>query len=193
MTIQMHMDSRSGMTLIEVSIAVALGAILSGVVLSIGVETLKFASYADEDFIAQVDANRGFDRVSEVLRKTGWNTQGVDTYPRVIEDGAAIEFRLLVDLDGNGFSFDGETGDLEWSNAVFTIRRQADGTLGIFDQGGNCIWLCTRSIASVTFTTSIEDPSLHYQEIRITIVGSRVTTDGSTLEYTADGSIYMRN
>ncbi|MCA8960806.1 MAG: hypothetical protein KDC38_09845, partial [Planctomycetes bacterium] len=107
----MKRQSRTeGFTIVEASIAVAIGALLTGVVLSIGVETMKFSSYADSDFAVQYEANRAFDRVSEVLRKVGWNNSAGATYPHVLSAGAEIQFRMLQDLDGNGYTFDGSTG-----------------------------------------------------------------------------------
>ncbi len=186
--------SHSGFTIIELTITIALSSIVSAVVLNIGIETMKFTSYADEDFVAQGEANRGFDRVSEALRKTGWNTSASSTtYPRVINGGDEIQFRVLTDLDGNGYEFDAATGDLEWNAEVFSIRREEDGTLAIFDADGDRVWTCARSISDVTFSTSVEDPALHFREIRVQITGSRATSDGTTLTSTASGSVHMRN
>ncbi|MCA8960805.1 MAG: hypothetical protein KDC38_09840, partial [Planctomycetes bacterium] len=82
---------------------------------------------------------------------------------------------------------------LEWGSELYTIRREADGTLGIFDASDTLQWTCGRSIQSVTFETVVEDSLLHYQEIRVTIVASRNASDGTPISYTASGSVHMRN
>lgn len=187
-------DRRSGHTLLEMSIAVTVTSIMIAIVLSVGVETLGFSSYMDEDFTVQYEANRAFDRTSEIIRKVGWNTEGAATYPAVAAGLGTISFRVLDDLDGNGYSFDATTGELEWSAGVFTIALNPDDrTLYVFDENNNAIWTLGRYIDSVRFETVQQDNTLQRPEVRVEITASRLTNDGNTITYTAAGSINMRN
>lgn len=190
----MHGPTRqSGVTLLEMAIAVAVTVSLIGAVLTIGVETASFASYADEDFSTQFEANRSFESATAALRKTGWSELSGTDYPRVSVGGDELEFRLLTDTDGNGHPFDGATGELEWDDTVYTLRRDAvTGMLGVYD-GTTLLRTIGRYIESVTFETNVQDPALHRREIRIAITATRPASDGSSITYTAAGSVHMRN
>ncbi|MEM7261552.1 MAG: prepilin-type N-terminal cleavage/methylation domain-containing protein [Planctomycetota bacterium] len=191
---QSPLPSRSaGFTIVEMTMVIAISAILIAVALTVGAETLKYTAYAQDDFSVQHEANRAYNRITEVLRKTGWSTDATETYPRVIDGGAALELRLLDDLDGNGWPFSGTSGDLEWGSEIYTIRREADGTVAIFDNTDTVVWTCGRLIESISFETVIQEPSLHFQEVRITILATRTTADGVPLSFTAAGSVHMRN
>lgn len=188
------MRRQDGYTLLEMSIAVAVTSLMIALVLSVGVETMSFWSYADEDFSVQFEANRAFDRTTEILRKVGRNTVGAVTYPQVSPDQTEISFRILQDADGNGYPFDGTTGDLEWTSDVFTIRRDTgDETLYVFDQFGNRVWTLGRYVDEVQFQMVEQNNTLGIDEVRAVITASHEANDGNEIRYTASGSIHMRN
>ncbi|MGE3165595.1 MAG: type II secretion system protein J [Planctomycetota bacterium] len=188
------MKRQEGYTLLEMSIAVAVTSLMIALVLSVGVETVGFASYADEDFSVQFEANRAFDRTTEILRKVGRNTVSGVTYPAISPDGSEISFRVLQDADGNGYPFDGTTGDLEWTSDVFTIRRDAaDDTLYVFDQFGNRVWTLGRYVDEVQFEMVEQNNTLGIDEVSASISASHLANDGNEIRYTASGSIHMRN
>lgn len=188
------MVRQAGYTLLEMAIAVVVTSILIAVVLSVGVETVGFASYADRDFQVQYEANRAFHRVAEILRKVGWNGSGGTNYPSVGGSSDEFTFRILEDIDGNGHPFDSTTGDLEWGADVFRIARDdAQRSLFVYDSSGNEIWTLGRQVDSITFATYQQDNNLHFQEVQVTITTSGVTNDGNTISYTVSGSIHMRN
>ncbi|MEM7168352.1 MAG: prepilin-type N-terminal cleavage/methylation domain-containing protein [Planctomycetota bacterium] len=184
----------AGYTLLEMTIALAVTMTLIVAVLTIGAETARFSSYADQDFTVQFEANRAFTRISELMRKTGWSTQGTTNYPLVNVAEDEIEFRLLDDIDGNGYPFDATTGDLEWDTDVFTISRNPVlETLFVYDDEDNPVWTLGRYVQSVRFQTINQDAALHLKEVRVEVVCRRTANDGNDIEYTAAGSVHMRN
>ena len=187
-------DRRSGNTLIEVILAVAITALLVSVVLSIGTEVLAFSSNAGTDFDVQYEADRAFDRIGEVLRKSGWSELDDTTYPLVMgADDTEIRFRLLTDLDGNGYAFDEETGDLEWDDTIYRIALDEDTeTLAVYD-GQTVVWVLGRYIESVQFSSFRENNTLHLQELRVTVTATKTAREGHELSFTSTGSIHLRN
>lgn len=182
-----------GFTLVEVVTAMALLTVLVVSVLAIATETSVFVSDTETDYSVQAEANRAYTRMAEVLRKSGWNTAGGITYPRVISAGAALEFRGLRDLDGNGHAFNATTGELEWSPLVFTIRLdESTNTLGIYS-GTQLVRTLGRHIQRVGFATYLQNNTLHLKEIQVTIETERSTRRGDPLTYASTSSIYMRN
>jgi prepilin-type N-terminal cleavage/methylation domain-containing protein len=183
----------AGFTLVEAAVALAVFSILIVSVLSIALETSTFIGQADVDFSVQAEANRAHSRLAEVLRKAGWNTAGGVTYPRVIDGGAALEFRVLKDLDGNGYAFGAASGELEWGPLVYTVRLDpASGILSILQNGVSVLDL-GRNIQAVGFASYQEDNSLHFKEIQVSMVASKSNKDGVPTSYTSVNSIHMRN
>lgn len=184
----------AGYTLLEMTIALVVTMSLIVSVLTIGAETVRFTSYADQDFTVQYEANRAFARISELMRKTGWSTQGTETYPQIPAGSDEVHFRLLEDIDGNGYPFDATTGDLEWGTDVYYIALNPTlETLFVYDAADNPVWTLGRYVQSVTFETVVEDSNLHFKELRVTVNCSRLANDGVPIDYTAAGSVHMRN
>ncbi len=182
-----------GLTIIEMTIAVVILSLLVATVLNITTDVMAFANYAETQFVAQSEANRAFQRISEIVRKVGWSTVAAVNYPQVSADRSELRFRLLSDLDGNGFPFDGTSGDLEWSDQILTIRRDAAAEALYVYNGAIIRWTLGRHVESVSFETFREDPSLGLRELRVTVVARMETRDGNEMRHTATGSIYMRN
>ncbi len=184
---------QSGFTLLEVLISMVVLSVLLGVVLSISVETAKFTAFADDEYIVQNEAQRSISKLTEILRKTGWVTIGGVTFPQVWNDGDEIDFVLNSDSDGNGYAFDETTGELEWSPIIYSARRDSEtGTFGIY-VGEHLIWILGSNISDVDFVTNVEDSSVQFKEIRVTIQSDRVTPDGTPVNYQTTSSIHMRN
>src|SRR2546428_9063887 len=97
----MRVDTRiscSGFTMVEVAVSMAVFAVLMTTVFSITVETSSFLGDNDVESSVQLEAHRSFERISEILRKSGRVTIGGGTYPRVINGGAELQFRILTHL-----------------------------------------------------------------------------------------------
>jgi prepilin-type N-terminal cleavage/methylation domain-containing protein len=181
-----------GFTLLEMTISLGVIAILLASVFSIIHETYAFIGSVEADFGVQDEANQSFQRMTEVLRKCGWSTlAGVD-YPRVTNGGAELEFRVLRDLDGNGYPFDAATGALEFSPVVYRIRVDGNGNLRVYN-GAVPVWHLCRYVDSIQFQTVYQDPALQMKEIRITIRTRKMDRRGDPVEYSLIGSINMRN
>ncbi|HVR76418.1 MAG TPA: hypothetical protein VMT52_18965 [Planctomycetota bacterium] len=162
-------------------------------VLSIALGLTDFVGDGDVDRSVQTEAHRAFQRLSEVLRKSGWVTEGDVTHPRVLAGGTELEFRCLADLDMNGYAFDGSTGDLEWNPTVYTVRLdESDGSLGIH-VGPNRALLLGRHVTSIEFKTSAEDGSLYPQEVQVSLTTQRTDSQKDPIKYAFTGSIHMRN
>lgn len=182
-----------GFTVIEVVVSLAVFAIVVVSVLSVAAETSSFIGNTDIDYNVQANANRAYTRLSNVLRKSGWNETGGTTYPQIAEGGAELRFRLLADLDGNGYAFDATTGDLEWGATIYSVRLDSTtGTLSIHD-GAAPVHVLGRHVQSVSFATYNEDPALHLKEIRLTLQTEQTTREGHVIRYDTTSSIHMRN
>jgi prepilin-type N-terminal cleavage/methylation domain-containing protein len=181
-----------GFTLVEVMVSLGVLGILLVSVFSITVETYAFIGNTDIDFTAQNEANQGFSRMTEILRKSGWNTAGATSYPRVLNGGNDLEFRTLKDLDGNGYGFAKATGELEWGPNVYRIRLDGAGNLRVF-LGADPVWHLARYVTRVTFTTYLQDPTLQINEIGVTLQARKLTRRGDPIDFSISGSIDMRN
>ena len=73
-------------------------ALLAGIALSIASETTRLSAFADSDALVQHECNRAARRITDVLRKTGWNDNGTETFPNVSVGGSELRFRMLEDL-----------------------------------------------------------------------------------------------
>ena len=113
---------------------------------------------------------------------------------KISVDRTELRFRQLADLDGNGYAFDETTGELEWGAMIYTLRIDPDGQLlAIFDAADERVLVLGRYIDSVEFETHLQDPTLHRQEVRVTIQTEKLSPDGDPLTYIAAGSIHLRN
>jgi hypothetical protein len=181
-----------GFTLLETTISLALIGVLLTSVLSITVETASFIGDTDVDNAIQMEGNRAFQRLAEVLRKSGRSELAGVSYPRVTAGGSEVEFRILTDLDGNGYPFEESTGVLEWSPTIYTVKAEPSGDFGIYD-GGTKVYHLARFIFDVSFETANENPARHFKEILVSFQARRSTRAGADLAYETNGSIHMRN
>jgi prepilin-type N-terminal cleavage/methylation domain-containing protein len=188
------MDRRlpRGHTLLEVVIAVAVMSVLLASVLSIATETYAAVGENEANVTAQSEAVQGMDRLTEVLRKCGWSTAGGGTYPRVLAGGTELEFRVLRDLDGNGYPFSAATGEPEYSPTVYRVALDGHGNLRIH-ANGIPVWHLCRKVIAASFATYLEDPSLQMREIRVDLQTRVFTRRGVPIDGSVVGSINMRN
>jgi prepilin-type N-terminal cleavage/methylation domain-containing protein len=186
-------DERDGFTLLEMMISLAVISLLLTTVFSITLETYSFVGDNDVDFAAQNEANQGFERMTELIRKCGWSTLLGVNYPRVIGGGKVLQFRMLRDLDGNGYAFSQATGLLEWSPQVYSLQVDAKGDLRVFDAAMNPLWHLCRHVQNLTFETHVENGTLQLKEIRVNLGTRKTNKRGETFEFSILGSIVMRN
>jgi hypothetical protein len=178
--------------LIETSVAMAVLGLLLLPTFSMTLETTAFLGDHEIDNVLQAEGNRIFNRLSEVLRKSGRVVVDEVTYPAVVSGGAALEFLVLEDVDGNGHVFDESTGALEWSPTVFHIETDTLGNLGIY-QGDELVYHLGRFVRNLNFQTVDGSPSLHLKEIQLYFELQRPTRSGYDMRYVVSGSIHMRN
>ncbi len=191
------MDSRrnrptEGFTLIEMMISLAILGILLVSVFSITIETYAYIADTEVDYSTQAEANQALDRMSEILRKCGWNSAGGLNYPRVTGGGTELQFRVLRDLDGNGFPYSATTGELEWGPMVYTIRQDGGGNLRVFNNTGP-VWHLARYVNSISFATYNENPALHLREVQVTLQTRKMTKGGAPIDFSLVGTVDMRN
>jgi prepilin-type N-terminal cleavage/methylation domain-containing protein len=185
-------DRSSGFTLVETIVSLTVLGVLLVSAFSIAVETYAYVADTDVDYAAQGEATQAFTRLTEILRKTGWNTVGGVTCPQVLAGGSQFQFRVMRDLDGNGYAFADKTGDREWGPKIYAVRLDAQGNLRIFD-GTTPVWHLARYTTSIAFATYLQDPTLGIQEIRVTVQTRKFTRRGNPLDYSLSGTIDMRN
>jgi hypothetical protein len=178
--------------MIEVAISMAVFALLITTVFSITVETSSFLGDNDVESSVQLEGHASFERLSEILRKSGRITLGGITYPRVLNGGTELEFRILTDLDGNGYAFNATNGALEWSGTIYRVKADAAGNLGIYN-GGTLVYALGRFIRNLNFQTVTENPALHLKEVQVTFESRKATRKAFDLIYPVNGSILLRN
>jgi type II secretory pathway pseudopilin PulG len=183
---------QSGLTLVEAVISLGVTGILLSSVLSITVETSSFLGDNETDVTLLTEGSRAFERLTDVLRKSGRSSTAGVNYPRVVSGGTELEFRLLADIDGNGFPFEASTGALEWNPKVFTARTDGNAEFWVFD-GSTPVYLLGRFIRDLNFETVSENPALHLKEIHVRFRVERQGRVGATLSRTVDGTVNMRN
>lgn len=188
----MRASDTAGFTILELSISIGIGVTLLVGMLGLNTESSRFMRHVDVNSVVRYEADRAFARVSEILRKAGWNSNGINTYPLVSVDRSEIQFRVLEDLDGNGYPFEQATGDLEWGALVYTVKRDPEGTLAVY-LGGNPVWTLGRHIDEVEFVTFQEDNTVFLQEVRVRIKAARTTPEGYEVSHTVSSSVHMRN
>ncbi len=185
-------SKNDGFTLIEAAISIAIFATLLASAFTLAFDMSSFVRDYDDDVAVQTEGNRAVERFMDVLRESGRVTIGGVTYPRVVLGGAGLEFRILQDLDGNGYEFDAATGALEWSPKVFTMRADAAGNLGVFD-GATVVYSLGRFVSGLDFRTILQDASLHLREVRIRFEARKPTGKGYDAVHGVDASVHLRN
>jgi len=180
-----------GFTLLESMISMALFALLVTSVFSIMVETSSLLGETNADSSIQQEGTRAFARVTELLRKSGRLLDAGIQYPRATGGGTEIEFRLLQDIDGNGYGFDQTTGDLEWNPNVYTLRLDS-GELAVYGSATK-LYPIARNVSFLRFDTVAEDTSLQMKEIAIALEIRKALPSGSDLIFSMSGSVHMRN
>ena len=75
------MPRTQGFTILEMTISMAVGIVLIAGTLGIVAETIRFADATDDEMIVRREANRAFQRLSELLREVGWATVNGTTTP----------------------------------------------------------------------------------------------------------------
>lgn len=184
----------SGFTLVEAVISLAVMSTLMVSVLSIATDMTIFSRNADAQSGVQADADQAFTRLTEILRKSGWSELGGTDYPRVISGGTELEFRILRDVDGNGYGFNASTGELEWGNEVYRVARDAStNTLYVYAPDGTPAWHLARHVTLVDFATYKQDSTLNIKEISVIVATERQNARGDPISFETTGSIQMRN
>jgi len=107
--------------------------------------------------------------------------------------GKVLQFRVLRDLDGNGYAYSQATGALEWSPEVYSIQADAKGDLRVFDAALKPLWHLCRHIQNLTFETHNENGTLQLKEIRVNLGTRKTNKRGEIFEFSILGSIVMRN
>ncbi len=182
----------AGFTLLEVGISLTVLCILFASAFSITFETFAFVGDNEAVAGAQGEASQAIDRMTEILRKTGWCTVAGVTYPRVLSGGSELEFLVLRDLDGNGYPFSATTGEVEYGPVRYRIRADASGNLRVFN-GAAAVWHLCRNVRAITFETYLQDPTLQMKEIRVSIEARKLTRRGEAIDRVLVGNINMRN
>ena len=191
----MHVDANAnaaGFSLVEAAISIVIVALLITSVFSITVESTSLLGDVEVENIVQVDANRALASITDILRKSGrMEDQGVQ-YPRVVADGAELEFRIPDDLDGNGYAFDGTTAAIEWNANVFSIKLDRDGVLAVY-RAGEEVSSIAHHVSRLRFETASENPTLHQKEISIQLETRSTLKTGHDVVFALMGSVHMRN
>lgn len=182
----------NGFTLLEAVISLAILAILVTSVFTITFESLSLLGDTDAQHLARVEAGRALDRIVDVLRKSGRVKERRVEYPRVLDSGAVLEFRLPDDLDGDGHPFDAKTGATEWSPAVFSIQSDAGGTLSVY-RSGTPVYAIAQHVRSVRFETPAENPARHLREVSVDLDIRKTGKNGQDVLVSISGSAYLRN
>jgi prepilin-type N-terminal cleavage/methylation domain-containing protein len=187
-----NLPRKSGFTLIETSVSVAVLGVLLTSAFSITLETMSFWGDNETDTALQSEAHRTLERLTDLLRKSGRTRIDGIEYPRVIAGGQGLQFAMLTDLDGNGYAFDSGTSALEWSNVIYTVRRNSEGSVQVY-RGLDPVYYLGRFVQTVGFRTVRENPTLNIKEIQVALDFVRATKSGASLTYFVNGSIHMRN
>lgn len=172
--------------------SLAISAVLIASLLSMSLETSQFIIHADCDTTVQVEGNRAFSRMTDILSKTGRMEEDGAVYPRVVGEGAALEFRVLRDLDGNGYAFEQNSGELEWDSSIYTLKTDEQGNLNVY-AGESVVYTLARYIENLQFATINENSALHLKEIEVRFEARKPTDLGFDMAHSIQGSILMRN
>ena len=186
-------SERDGFTVLEVAVSMTIIALLIGSLFSITVETSTFLRDNDADSMLQLEAQRTVDKLTEIIRKCGRvDAGGGITFPVVANGGRELQFRVLADLDGNGYAYNESSGAVEWGPRIYTARADAAGNLDIYE-GGLKVYALGRFVNDLRFETVVENPTLHLKEVRVRFDARRAAPSGHIASYAVDTSIHMRN
>jgi len=192
---------KEGFSLLEVAISLGIFATLMISMFTIAGETSAYVRDTESAFTVQREATGAFQKLKDVLQRSSWVTIDGITYPRIPEtmNGTSgepinlLEFRVLDDLDGNGYPFEEATGLLEWNTNVFSIRHDpAAGTLAAY-RGDLPVRHLGYHVKEVQLDTFLEDNSLDYKEIHASILAEMTSHRGKVISFKFSGSFYMRN
>ncbi len=182
-----------GLTFVEIMVGITILAVIFTAVLSLATASVTASIFNEDEARVEHEANRALQRITSIARKVGWTTQGGTTFPEVAAGGEEFRFVVLADADGNGYPFSQTTGELEWNPEIFTMKTDPDGVLAVFDDNNVPVWTIARNVASVVFTTYLQDPTLEMRALRVVVTTSRDTVRHDTLTSVKTGTIHMRN
>lgn len=183
----------SGFSLLETALSLGILGILLTSIVAFTVETSGFVGAQDSELSLWIEATRGVERTSTLLRESGnVRLDGAD-WPRVTNAGEGLEFRLPGDVDGDGTPFSADTGDLEWDPAVYSIAFDGSGDAAV-RRDGTIVRHLARDVAGLSFATILEDPSLRPGEVRLAFTIRKDTAgEGPPLENTLSTTVLLRN
>ncbi len=107
-----------------------------------------------------------------------------------------IVFRRLADLDGNGYPFEEDTGDLEWGADEFSyfVAEDISGVpqlIRLSDDGD--LRVVGRNVEKVVFDVISYDPTVLYNQIVIVLYMSSRLANGEVLQVGLEGTVNLRN
>ena len=181
-----------GFSLLEAMISISILAILVTGIFTITVESMSLLGDVEADYVVQIEADRAMGRLVAILNKTGRVKEKRVLYPRVSDGGAALEFRLTDDLDGDGYPFDRETAAIEWSPHVFSIKRDANANLSVY-RSGTKIYTIAQHVHFLRFETVRENSALHLNEISIDLEIRKSQETERDVVFSLSNSAHMRN
>lgn len=206
---------RRGHSLLEMTCVVGL---LSFVTLALfplfsTANTLFDAGDAKADIEEQ--GRRALMSISAEIKEAGYVTDSVTgaSYPYIFSDGAAagrfaayshstpsqcreIVFRMVKDLDGDGFKTDSASGDIEWGadEISYLLVAGADGVNRLERRVNNgSPRIVARFVERVRFDDSGTDSSIPYGQIRVTLEMKKVSPEGRAIRTTYSTLVRMRN
>ncbi len=107
-----------------------------------------------------------------------------------------IVFRRLTDLDGNGYPFAANTGDLEWGAEEFSyyVVEDASGNPQLVRESSTGAFrIIGRNVEKVVVDVISYDPTVLYNQIVIVVYMIEQLPDGSTLRVGVEGTVNLRN
>ena len=185
-------ENPDGFSLLEAVISVAILAVLVASGFTITFESMSLLGDTESDHVAQTAGDRALARIVDILHRSGRVKEGRAAYPRVLDGGSVLEFRLPDDLDGDGLAVDRESAAIEWSPHVFSIKRDASGVLSVCRSGAE-VYTIAHHVRFLRFETAREDPSLHLKEISIDLEIQKNRRTGHDAVFSLSGSAQMRN
>lgn len=185
-------EEPGGFTLLETVISISILGVIVTSFFTITLESMSLLDDTEADYAVQTEADRALSRIVAILHKTGRVKEKRAQYPRVTGGGAAVEFRLPDDLDGDGHPFDAETAALEWNPHVFSIKRDTNGTVSLYRSGAE-IYTIANNVRFLRFETVAENPALHLKEVSIVLEIRKTRKTGHDEVCSLSGSAHIRN
>ena len=162
-------------------------------------DTQSYVATAEKSQSAREQAHKLFEKISDVLRRTGRNASAGQSYPTTLGDNTQLHYNRRVDLDGNGYFFDDSSAAVEWGSTIYTIRRtvptdnREDNVVYIFDQESQPLALLGRYCTVLEFSSQEENHQLGWGEVKVTIRTTYVDAHGVSQDYEFAGTVFMRN